>query len=98
VQGSQKSYVTLAKGAPALVMANGLMQGLAYYQNKSDEGRQLVRAVSEWLKLRGFCRGTAFEDVMNALLNADSSRYMWATSETLELLKWIKQLGSAYHA
>lgn len=90
-----KEYVNLVKGAPALVMANGLMQALAYYQDKSQEGRQLVTHVGQWLKEQGLTPGDDFESVMRSLHQGDAVKYMHATTETLELLKWIKQIGAA---
>jgi CRISPR-associated protein Cmr5 len=36
VQGCNSDYTNLAKAAPALIMNNGLMQTLAYYQDKAN--------------------------------------------------------------
>ncbi|MDR7420773.1 MAG: type III-B CRISPR module-associated protein Cmr5 [Armatimonadota bacterium] len=91
-------YVNLVKGAPALVMGNGLMQALAYYQDKSNDGRQLVKHIGQWLKQRGLTSGDDFESVMRSLHESDALKYMHATTETLELLKWIKQIGAAKQA
>jgi CRISPR-associated protein Cmr5 len=93
-----KEYVNLVKGAPALVMANGLMQALAYYQDKSNKSKQageLVSHVGEWLKRRGLTTDSKFDQVMKSLHEADAVNYMHATTETLEILKWLKQMGAA---
>lgn len=90
-----KDYVTLVKGAPALIMTNGLMQALAYYQYKSDDGRKLVEQVGQWLHKCGFTNGPDFRNVMQSLHGGDATKYMHATTETLEILKWIKQIGVA---
>lgn len=94
--GRSGEYVTLLKGAPALVMSNGLMQALAYYQAKSEDGKKLVAAVGGWLKQQcPFVGGTDFTSVMNSLYGSSALDYMHATVETLEILKWMKQAGSA---
>jgi len=62
VQGQNDEYGKLAKGAPALIMNNGLMQTLAFYQDKgtpkegkknSDNGKahylKLNQHIIDWL-------------------------------------------------
>ncbi len=92
---TNKDYVTLIKGAPALVMTNGLMQALAYYQNKNEDGKKLVGAVGEWLTQGGLSRSAEFSGLMQCLHKASAEQYMLATREVLEILKWMKQIGSA---
>jgi CRISPR type III-B/RAMP module-associated protein Cmr5 len=91
----EKDYVNLVKGAPILIMGNGLMQAMAYYQNKSKEGQALVRQVSGWLSKMKLIDGNDFTSMMKSLHQADSVRYVQATTETLEIVKWIKQIGAA---
>lgn len=88
-------YVNLVKGAPALIMANGLMQALAYYEGKSKEGKRLVRQISKWLFKQKLSGGEDFSELMQSLYKGDAVKYMQATSETLEVLRWIKQFGAA---
>lgn len=95
VKQCSKEYVNLVKGAPALIMGNGLMQALAYYQEKSKEGQTLVRHIGEWLRRRGLTKKADFASVMQSLHDGEAVQYMQATTEALELLKWIKQLGAA---
>ena len=92
----RKEYVKLAKGAPALVMSNGLMQTLAFYQSKSADHQQLLRHIIEWLAKRlspGF--PAEFTGAMQRLHGADSDLYMRATEEALEILRWIRQFAAA---
>ena len=91
-------YVNLARGAPALVMSNGLMQTLAFFESKKKHHAVLSAHICEWMKSRGLCPGALFKDVMESLLTAPSERYMWATEETLELLRWIKHFAGAKKA
>ncbi|HXH07487.1 MAG TPA: type III-B CRISPR module-associated protein Cmr5 [Vicinamibacterales bacterium] len=90
-----KDYVNLVKGAPALIMSNGLMQALAYYQEKSQEGKQLVSHVGGWLRKCGLTSGDEFSQLMQSLHGSEAVTYMRATTETIEVLKWIKQVGAA---
>lgn len=96
-RGAQDTYVNLAKGAPALVMGNGLMQALAFYEQKSDDSRALGRHLREWLDVhwkRGACG--SFAATMSALHGASGLEYLRASEESLEVLRWIRQLAAAH--
>jgi len=97
-----KEYKNLAKGAPALVMSNGLMAAIAFYQSRSKaHATQLMNDMLGWLVLRfkddpGFKPlPTDFRSAMERLQKADSGFYMRATDETLALLKWLRQFADA---
>jgi CRISPR-associated protein Cmr5 len=98
-----KEFSDLASAAPALVMANGLMQTLAYLQDKSaDKHKALLRGVLSWIGPRVLSSGDRFEDVMMALFGGDgkpgadhTDTYMRATEEALEILKWIRHFAKA---
>lgn len=89
-------YVKLAKGAPALVMSNGLMQTLAFYQSKPGDHERLLGHIVGWLAKRlgpGF--PADFDGAMQKLHGADSDLYLRATEEALEILRWIRQFAAA---
>lgn len=94
---SLSDYANLAKGAPALIMGNGLMQAMAYYQSKSDSGRKLTQHVANWLFLQktGNAAAGSFQAMMKALHTCEAAQYMRATEESLEILRWIRQLADA---
>lgn len=96
VQGCNSDYTNLAKSAPALIMNNGLMQALAFYQSKGkDHHLALNRHLCEWLRERRVVQQADFAEVMNALCGADAVTFRRATEETLALLKWIRQFAAA---
>ncbi len=91
-------YCNLAKGAPALIMNNGLMQTLAFYADKDKPHHQaLARHLRRWIMLRagGADRDPGFAQLMSVLLQADSPSYRQATEEALLLLRWIRQFAAA---
>lgn len=94
-------YADLAKSAPALVMNNGLMQTLAFLQDKSgskkDHHAALAEHICEWLKRHcGVAVGDAsYKGVMEGLFKANPALYRRATDETLALLRWIRQFAAA---
>ena len=98
-------YKNLAKGAPALIMGNGLMPALAFYASrKKDPANELNEAITGWLAQR-FVTDAAFKplpkpyaDVMERLLKAPSAFYMQATEESLAMLKWLRQFADAVEA
>ena len=98
VQGQNSDYTKLAKGAPALIMNNGLMQTLAYYADKNkSHHRYLSEHLIDWLAIYLTGKqvtGVPFKTMMDALQNADSQKYRKATEEVLALLRWIRQFAA----
>lgn len=96
VQGCSKDYTNLAKAAPALIMNNGLMQALAFYESK-DKGQHdtLVRHLCTWLETQRLVSGADFATTMQDLYGANSPTYRRATEEALAILKWIRQFAAA---
>lgn len=96
VQGCSKEYVNLAKAAPALIMNNGLMQTLAFYESKGKpHHQQLAKHLSGWLHQQNHVTASDFNAVMTSLQSTESSRYRQATEEALALLRWIRQFAAA---
>ncbi len=93
----KENFVQLAKGAPALVMANGLMQALAYWQARGkDAGKALVGILAGWLlKSERPETDNGFKKLMEKLHGATSSEFARDTREAIELLRWVKQFASA---
>ncbi len=98
-------FKNLAKGAPALIMGNGLMPSLAFYASRTVGNQKpaeaLNHAINGWLAQR-FMTEAAFKplpksyaDVMDRLLKAPASIYMQATDEALAMLKWLRQFAAA---
>ena len=96
--GVDKEFVSLASGAPALIMSNGLMQTLAFYKAKGkSHHKKLLEAVLRWLGRPGgpLAGAQSFEDAMEKLHGSDPDLYLRATEEALEVLKWIRQFAKA---
>lgn len=87
-----KDFKNLAKGAPALIMGNGLMPALAFYESRGkDPATTLNRAISAWLVQR-FASDAAmhplpkrYAELMERLLVAPSLFTMAVTDETLSM-------------
>jgi CRISPR-associated protein Cmr5 len=91
-------YKDLAKAAPALIMNNGLMQTLAFYQDKNKPHHQaLASHLRRWALARngGPDKDIGFKPFMEHLLEEDSSGYRQATEEALLFLRWIRQFAAA---
>lgn len=90
-------YKNLAKGAPALIMGNGLMAGLAFYQSRGKvHATQLMNDILGWLVKRPEQNGVPpFAAAMTAFQGMDSREYMHATEESLAMLKWLRQFADA---
>lgn len=87
-------YKSLAKGAPALIMSNGLMPSLAFWQSKKDT-QPMVETILGWLSKRKIVSSPDFLIAMKNLQEADTAKFRNATEETLEFLKWLRNFASA---
>jgi CRISPR-associated protein Cmr5 len=92
-------YTNLAKGAPALIMSNGLMQTLAFYKSKKSKGHdKLLGNILGWLAtspMPAVLNSAGFDKAMAELHGGNSDLYMRATEEALEILRWIRQFAAA---
>jgi len=98
VQIAGAEYRNLAKAAPALIMNNGLMQTLAFYQDKNKHHhRALAAQLRRWIMQRAGGNGQdpGFQQMMGVLLRAQPDQYRQATDETLLILRWIRQFAAA---
>lgn len=103
-EGCDKEYVNAAKGMPALIMNSGLMQVLAFCEeksktNKSNANGRVARDLREWLHHR--FNGTANPDTdpsfsvfMQALMQCDPEQYQAITTEAFAWLRWLRQIAS----
>jgi CRISPR-associated protein Cmr5 len=96
----KKEHVNLAKGLPALVMNNGLMQVMAFLNDKGRNASQrhchdVARDMRSWISQRFQEVPEEFEGFMEALMNADSRTYQAVTAEAFAWLKWLRQLAAA---
>jgi len=91
-------YRNLAKAAPALIMNNGLMQTLAFYQDKGKPHHMtLAGQLRRWIMKRegGNGQDPGFPLMMEALLRAQPDQYRRAADESLLILRWIRQFAAA---
>ena len=91
-------YRNLAKAAPALIMNNGLMQTLAFYQDKGKPHHMtLAGQLRRWIMKRegGNGQDPGFQPMMDVLLRAQPDQYRRATDEALLILRWIRQFAAA---
>jgi CRISPR-associated protein Cmr5 len=95
--GVDKEYVNVAKALPQLVMNSGLMQALAYLQQKGGAHERVAKALRIWLCLRfnAVESDPGFPALMKALLEADAEGFRLYTAEAFAWLKWLRQLAAA---
>lgn len=94
VEKVDDDYAKRAKAAPALVMSNGLMQTLAFFQSKK-EFAPLLTDILGWLKEQKIVPDDRFTAAIRQFHESNSEDYLFATQETLEILRWIRQLADA---
>lgn len=95
-----KNQVNAAKGLPALILNSGLMQVLAFCEDKGGDYAPVSAHLRQWLASRFPRLGKAksFEQFMTALMQSTSGEYQQITAEALAWLKWLRLMSAARHA
>lgn len=90
-----KDYMNDAKGLPALIMNSGLMQVMAFTQQKGGRHELLGAHLREWLHKQ--CdTPQEFSAFMTHLFELeDAQQFQAINSEALDWLKWLRQLAAA---
>ncbi len=93
------NHVKAAKSLPALITNSGLMQVLAFCNEKKTTAKYVVgEDLRVWLARRFpqvFPSGRDFNEFMQALAKQDSRTYQAVHTEALAWLKWLRQLAAA---
>lgn len=95
-----EKYANLAKGVPAVVMSNGLLQTMAFLEakgQKNPEHSRLLEDIRLWL-ISGEAavlgpETQTFQQAMTNLVGMDTLAFQRATEETQAILRWIRQLA-----
>ena len=97
VDKHNKDYVNLSKSLPALIMNSGLMQVMAFLNQKRGGVHQTVAAdLRCWLHTRfGDGAPYEFEPFMEAMLKSEPRDYQNVTTEAFAWLKWLRQMAAA---
>ncbi len=95
----QSEHARFAKSLPALIMNSGLMQVMAFCNEKGQKTSQrhvdeVAQDLRDWLNCQ---LGTpaAFEAFIEHMMQADSRRYQQVTTEAFAWLKWLRQMAAA---
>ena len=94
---SYDKYVNSAKGMPVLIMNSGLMQMLAFAEDKQKEQGLIAKQLRKWLKSR-FPKIVSedFGKFMEYLMkDSEPQEYQAITAEAFAWLRWIRQLAAA---
>lgn len=95
--GYSKEHVNAAKSLPALIMNSGLMQVLAFCQEKGGAHQRVADQLRAWLCRRAYNseRDPGFEDFMQKLMTAKPAEYQAINAEAFAWLRWLRQMGPA---
>ncbi len=92
-------YASLAKGAPADIMSNGLGQTLAFWRAKiKDENAhsKLLQHVTDWLSEEKHGFDIKDKKIMGWIMGLEqTNQYRRATAEAIAFLIWVKRFAEA---
>lgn len=86
------------KGAPAMILQNGLGAALAFMLGKDDH-KEVAKAVLAWVVREGILPGLRSDPTQGELIKGLNSLglndYLRAQQEALEVLAWLKRYADA---
>ncbi|WP_290652119.1 type III-B CRISPR module-associated protein Cmr5 [Aquisalimonas sp.] len=94
--GQPSDYATLAKKLPALIMNSGLMQTLAFLEDKNQgHHRALSSHLRRWLQERfpELFQSAEYVGFMESLMRARPEQFQDVTAEAMAWLRWVRQLA-----
>lgn len=101
--GQKKEYKAYTKKIPMMIKTNGLGAMLAFVKAKSslDKSKKgyayklLYEHLSEWLKLdeKGLIDFAREKDLLECVVNMNSSEYRAITKEVLAFTGWLRRLA-----
>lgn len=92
----RKEEVIVAKSLPALIMNSGLMQVMAFAQEKKKQHSQVAEDLRQWLASRfPDTLSDDFNGFMQALMQSTPQQYQAINSEALAWLKWLRHMATA---
>ncbi len=94
-KGCSDKYKKLAKGLPALIMNSGLMQVMAFLEQKDEDHKKLAQDLRDWLNQRNNKLPTDFKDFMEKLLKFEPREFQAITAEAMAWLRWMRQMAAA---
>ena len=94
-----EEHTKFAKGLPALIMNSGLMQVMAFCEEKGTKASQrhvgeVARDLRQWLH-QTCDTPEDFDGFMEAMMQADSRKFQAVTTEAFAWLRWLRQMAAA---
>ena len=90
-----QEQVNLVKRLPALIMNSGLMQVIAFLEQKNSDHRKVSKDLRRWLSTRFQNLPVEFSEFMDWILQVDSQTYQAITTESMAWLRWMRQMATA---
>lgn len=91
----QKKFANLCKGFPAMIIANGLGQSLAFLNEKKEsEYKKLYDVITKWLTARNVLDKVGGDKFLKSLSESSIEEYRMATQEALAYLQWLKRIAA----
>jgi CRISPR-associated protein Cmr5 len=94
-QNRGTEYVNLAKGLPALIMNSGLLQVMAFLNEKGSPSSDLAQQLRSWVHKRFPEVPEDFTAFMQALMRAEPRKFQAITAECFAWLRWLRQIAPA---
>lgn len=89
-----KEYVNTCKGLPALIMTSGLMQTMAFLEQKGGRHSFIGQQIRNWLHKR-YDYPQEFKRFMEEMFKAKSATYQKVNNEVFALIKWLRHFAAA---
>ena len=96
IGNTNREFRSLARSMPSMIQVNGLGAGVAFLcakKKRANAHERMYKLLNEWLKERGYLKPGKQADLMESIVNLDSSTYRLYTNECMNLCLWVKRFA-----
>lgn len=97
-ESPDEEYLSVVRGAGAIIMTSGLGQAIAFWLSKDSKAHQrIANALAKWLLRDEEQHHDDFDAMalMDVIRTCDNKGYRHLTSEALAFLQWMKRFAVA---
>lgn len=88
-----ENYKINIRKMPMMIQVNGLAQTVSFYQTKRDAHKEILGHLYEYIKEEELVDIKQYKNLVELVVNLDSTDYRIITSEIMAYLQWLKRFA-----
>ncbi|GEM_PF-7012882 len=99
ISKNDKEFRSLARSMPSILQVNGLGAAIAFLCSKKKRGNAhelMYQIMDKWFRDKKFQVTGETKDLIERIVNLDSSTYRLYMSEMMKLCLWVKRFSEGW--